>query len=290
MIYIITDSTCEGPQELFANPRVRVVSLYVQFGQQSLRDHSEISTAEFWERLPRARPLPTTSQATPGDFLEPFEQCTANGDKVVAIVLSSKLSGTYDSARLAQAGLPDRGIDVVDSLTISIGLGLMVQKAVAMAEAGATREQIVAKMLAMRDKIHILFALETLEYIQKGGRIGPAQAFVGTLLQFKPLLGLKDGLVYAVTRVRSKRKALDTLLEHLEREVPERGPRVKLGIVHACAEAEAQEMAQRMMQRFASPHAFIGMLGPVIGVHVGPGTVGGAVYDDGDDADGKRVF
>jgi DegV family protein with EDD domain len=285
MIYIITDSTCEGPQELFANPRVRVVSLYVQFGQQSLRDHSEISTAEFWERLPKARPLPTTSQATPGDFLEPFQQCTANGDEVVAIVLSSKLSGTYESARLAQAGLPDRGIDVIDSLTISVGLGLMVQKAVAIAEAGATREQIVAKMLVMRDKIRILFAVETLEYIQKGGRIGPAQAFVGTLLQFKPLLGLKDGLVYPVTRVRTKRKVLHTLLEHLERQVPERGPRVKLGVVHACAEAEAKEMAQRMMDRFASPHAFIGMLGPVIGVHVGPGTVGGAAYDDGDDAD-----
>ncbi len=290
MIYVVTDSTCEGPQEILNHPRVRIVALYVQFGQESLRDRSEISTVDFWRRLPGERNLPKTSQATPGDFREPFERLTADGDEIVAILISSKLSGTYESASIAQSELPNRPIDLVDSLTTSMGLGMMVQKAVEMAEAGASRSQIVAKMQAMRDKIHILFAVETLEYIQRGGRIGRAQAFVGTLLKFKPLLGLQDGEVYPVTRVRTKRKALETMLETLKKDVPARGARVKLGVVHASAEGEAQNMAQALMAGFDSRHIFIGMLGPVLGVHVGPGTIGAAAYDDGDDTDERRVL
>ncbi len=285
MIYVVTDSTCEGPQEILTHPRVRIVPLYVQFGEESLRDGSEISTVEFWRRLPGERNLPKTSQAAPGDFLGLFERLTNDGHEVVAILLSSKLSGTYESARIAQAGLPGRPIDLVDSLTTSMGLGMMVQKAVEMAEAGATRAEIVTKVQAMRDKIHILFAVETLEYIQRGGRIGRAQAFVGTLLKFKPLLAIREGEVYPVTRVRTKRKALETMLETLGNEVPARGGGVKLGVVHAAAEGEAHDVAEALMAGFDSRRIFIGLLGPVLGVHVGPGTIGAAAYDDGDDTD-----
>ena len=278
MIRIVTDSTCEGPDELLKHPAVDVVPMSVVFGQEVLRDRIDITTAQFWERLPKARPLPTTSQATPGDFLQCFRRHTDAGDEVVAITVSSKLSGTYDSALTARDDLAGRPIDVIDSYSVSVGLGLMVQEALDMAQAGATRTQIGAKMRQMRDNVHLLFTLETLEYLQKGGRIGRAQAFMGTLLKFKPILGLKDGEVYPVARVRSKRYAIETMLDSLCREVAGRGPHVKLGVAEACAHEEAQLVAAQLSARFDSPHVFISTLGPAIGVHVGPGTIGAAVY------------
>jgi DegV family protein with EDD domain len=280
MIRIVTDSTCEGPAEVLAHPAVHVIPLYVLFGQQVYRDGVEMSASQFWERLPRVRQLPTTSQATPGDFAEPFKRFTDDGDEVLAIVLSSKLSGTCESALIARDALPGRPIDVVDSLSVSIGLGLMVEKAVAMAAAGATRAEIIAQVMAMRDKIHILFAVDTLEYIQRGGRIGRAAAFAGTLLRFKPLLGIREGEVHPVSRVRTKRKALEALLDQLARDVPGRGPGARLAVVHGCAEDEASEVARNLSARFNSPHVFLATLGPVLGVHVGPGTVGAAAYVD----------
>jgi DegV family protein with EDD domain len=222
MIKIVTDSTCEGPADVMRLPALTVVPLSVVFGREALKDEIEITREQFWERLPKAAPLPTTSQGSPADFLEPFKRLTDAGEEVVAIILSSKLSGTYDSAVQAKAALPGRPIDVVDSYSVSVGLGLMVQKAAEMAAAGATHAQIVAQMLQMRDEIHITFALDTLEYLQRGGRIGKAQALVGSLLNFKPLLGIQAGEVVPVGRARSRRKALDKMLEMLSQEVQAR--------------------------------------------------------------------
>ena len=224
MIRIITDSTCEAPVALLQHPAVSVLPLSVVFGQTSLRDGIDITREQFWQRLPTADPLPTTSQATPGDFLALFTQFTAAGDEVIAVTLSAKLSGTYDSAISARNSLPGNApIDVIDSRTISVGLGLILQEAVAMVEAGASRDEIVAKLVRMREKVHLIFVLETLEYLQRGGRIGKAQALMGTLLKFKPLLAVDDGEVVPVTRVRSRAKALETLQETLLQRVPQRG-------------------------------------------------------------------
>ncbi|HEX9116916.1 MAG TPA: DegV family protein, partial [Anaerolineae bacterium] len=211
---------------------------------------------------------------------EPFRRLTEAGDEVLAITLSHKFSGTYESAVMAQESLSGRPIDVFDSLSVSIGLGLIVQEALKMVEAGATRPEIIARLTRMRDQVHILFTLETLEYLQKGGRIGRGQAFVGTLLKFKPLLGIKDGEVFPATRVRTKHKALETMLDLLAEEMPVRGPKVKLAVVHACAAEEAAEVEEALKKRFGSSDSFMSTLGPVIGVHVGPGTIGAAVYAD----------
>jgi DegV family protein with EDD domain len=278
MIRIITDSTCEGSAELMTHPAVTVVPLYVLFGQEALRDGVEISRAQFWARLPKATVLPSTSQATPADFLKPFRRFTDAGDEVITVVLSSKFSGTYDSAIQALADLPGRPIDVVDSLSISIGLGLMVQEAVQMVEAGATRAEIVAHLNAIRGQVRILFVLETLEYLQRGGRIGKAQAFVGTLLKFKPLLSIVDGEVEPVARVRSTRRALETMLESLAQQVSARGPQVRLAVTHADVPEEAARIGQALAEQFGTSQLFISALGPVLGTHVGPGTIGAAVY------------
>ena len=278
MIRIITDSTCEAPDALMQHPAVSVLPLSVVFGQTALRDGIDISREEFWRRLPTANPLPSTSQATPGDFLAPFKQYTAAGDEIIALTLSAKLSGTYDSAISARNALPTAPIDVIDSRTISVGLGLMLQEAVTMIEASASRDEIVARLIRMREQIRIYFVLETLEYLQRGGRIGKAQAFVGTLLKFKPLLAIVDGEVVPVTRVRSRAKALETLQETLLQQVPQRGPQVRLALTQAMAFEDAEAVGAKLAKSFGTPQFYTASLGPVIGVHVGPGTVGAAVY------------
>jgi DegV family protein with EDD domain len=278
MIRIITDSTCEAPPEVMGHPAVSVVPLSVVFGQTALRDGVEITREQFWERLPKSNPLPTTSQAAPADFINLFREFTAQGDEVIALLISAKLSGTYSSATIAQESQPGWPVDVIDSRSISVGLGLMLQEAVTMVEAGLSRAAIVARLNDMRDKIHIFFALETLEYLQRGGRIGKAQALVGTLLKFKPLLAIVNGEVEPAARVRSRKKALEELQELLLQKEPSRGPQVRLGLTHAFVHDEAAAVSRSLAARFDTQSTFIATLGPVIGVHVGPGTIGAAVY------------
>jgi DegV family protein with EDD domain len=278
MIRIITDSTCEAPPAVLGHPAVTVLPLSVVFGKTALRDGVEITREQFWDRLPQSNPLPTTSQATPADFIGLYRDFTARGDEVVVLVLSAKLSGTYSSAVIAQESQAGWPVDVVDSRSVSVGLGLMLQEAVAMIEAGASRAEIVARLNAMRDHVHIIFALETLEYLQRGGRIGKAQAFVGTLLKFKPLLGVVDGEVVPVTRVRSRTKALEEMQDRLSQLEPTRGEQVRLGVTYALVPDEAAAICQTLATRFGTQSAFISALGPVLGVHVGPGTIGVAVY------------
>ena len=278
MIRIVTDSTCEAPSDILNNPRVTVVPLSVMFGQTALRDGVDITREQFWARLPTSNPLPTTSQATPGDFAGPFQQFIAQGDEVVVVTISSKLSGTYDSAVTAHAQQPGAPIDVIDSRSTSVGLGLMVTEAVTMAEAGATRAEISARMLHMRDRVYIMFVLDTLEYLQRGGRIGKAQAFVGTLLKFKPILAIVDGEVTPITRLRSRAKALEAVSDLMLERVAARGPRVKLGVTQANAAGEARQVGENLLSRFQTASLWVSALGPVLGVHVGPGTIGVAVY------------
>ncbi len=276
MIRIITDSTCEAPAEVMHHPAVSVLPLSVVFGQEALRDGIEITREQFWERLPASNPLPTTSQAAPSDFLSLFQSFTDAGDEVIVLPLSGKLSGTLDSAMVAYESHPGWPVDVIDSKNISIGLGLLLQEAVSMVDAGATRPEIVARLLAMREKIQLVFVLETLEYLQRGGRIGKAQAFVGTLLKFKPLLGIVEGEVVPLARVRSRAKALEAAQDVLLKGVPARGSKVRMALTHALAPEEAWALGAKLSKAFETPNFFVADLGPVIGVHVGPGTVGAA--------------
>ncbi len=278
MIRIITDSTCEGSAELLAHPAVTVLPLGVVFGQTALRDGVDITREEFWRRLPTSDPLPTTSQASPGDFITLFEQAVGRGEEVVAVLISSKLSGTFSSAVTAWNSHPEWPVDVVDSLSTSVGLGLMVQEAVRLVEAGADRDQIVARMIEMRGRIHIFFAVETLEYLRRGGRIGKAQAFVGGLLNFKPLLAIVEGEVHPAARVRSRAKALEELQTQLLAAVPGRGAQVRLALTQAVAASEAEAVGRSLAARFETSSLVICELGPALGVHVGPGTIGAAVY------------
>jgi DegV family protein with EDD domain len=281
MIRIITDSTCEAPPEVLRHPAVTVVPLSVVFGQEALRDGIEITRDQFWARLPAANPLPTTSQAAPSDFLGLFESFTQAGDEVITILLSEKLSGTHSSAIVAYESHPGWAVDVIDSKSISVGLGLLVQEAVRMVDAGASRTEITARLLALREHVRLVFVLETLEYLQRGGRIGKAQAFVGTLLKFKPLLGIVDGEVVPLARVRSRAKALDAAHELLVQQIQARGINIRMAFTNALAPEETWAMGARLSKAFETSDFFVADLGPVIGVHVGPGTVGVAIMPVG---------
>jgi DegV family protein with EDD domain len=280
MLRIITDSTCEAPASTMQNARITVVPLSVVFGKEALRDEVDITRAEFWERLPHANPLPTTAQVTPAEFFAPFKKFTDAGDEVLAITISTKFSGTYESAITAAAELPDRPITVVDSRSISVGLGLFVQKALALSEAGVSREAIATRLIAMREEVLVVFALDTLEYLQRGGRIGKAQAFLGTVLRFKPLLSVVDGEVAPAGRVRTKKAAVDAMIELLSDKVSVSGANVRLGITHSSTDEEAAQLGETLSRQFQTSNVFVTRLGPVIGVHTGPGTLGAAVFLD----------
>ncbi len=277
MLRIIVDSTCEASPDILGHPAVTILPLSVVFGQTALRDGVDISHAEFWARLPQSDPLPTTSQAAPGDFAELLAKLVPGGNEVIILTISSKLSGTYSSAVVAAEAYLE-AVSVVDSKSTSVGQGLLLQAALAMLDAGATRNEIVAKLEQMREQIRIVFVLETLEYLQKGGRIGKAQAFVGTLLKFKPLLGIVDGEVVPLTRVRSRAKALEAVQELLLAQVSARGPQVRMAVTQALVEEEARAVGQKLKAHLGAGDFFVSELGPVLGVHVGPGTIGIGVY------------
>jgi DegV family protein with EDD domain len=281
MIRIITDSTCEAPPEVLRHPAVTVVPLSVVFGQEALRDGIDITRDQFWARLPAANPLPTTSQAAPSDFLGLFQSFAEAGDEVIALLISGKLSGTLSSATIAYESNPGWPIDVIDSKNVSIGLGLLAQEAVRMIDAGASRAEITARLLALREHVRLVFVLETLEYLQRGGRIGKAQAFVGTLLKFKPLLGIVDGEVVPLARVRSRAKAVDAAYDLLTQQVQARGGNVRMALTNALAPEETWAMGARLSKAFETSDFYVSDLGPVLGVHVGPGTLGAAVMAAG---------
>ena len=276
MIRFITDSTCEAPDELLSHPAVTVVPLYVLFGQESLRDNVDISREEFWKRLPSAKPLPTTSQVPPSGFLAPFREYTDAGDEVIALVISGKLSRTYDSAISAQSEIPDRPIEVVDSLTTSVCLGLLLQDGLRMAEAGKTRAEIVARLNALRSNVHLLFALETLEYLVRGGRIGRVQALAGALLHVKPLIAVDhhDGKYNTVARIRTLPRALHAIADHLfsiHGDTP-----LWVTVLHGRFAEQAGALVQELNTRLNVARIEILRIAPVLGVHTGPGIVGAA--------------
>ncbi len=272
MIQIITDSTCDLPPEIIARYGIKIIPLQLIFGDETLRDGLDISYEEFFRRLRLANPLPTTSQPPVGVFKAAFEESLREGHEVLGIFISSRLSGTFATAEAAKELLPGEPITLVDSLSTSLGMGLQVIAAARAVERGASREEAAALVVRLREKIRVYFTLDTLDYLHRGGRIGGAQAFLGTLLNVKPLLILRDGRVEAYERVRTKRKALERMLEAVLSEV---GPEPAfIGVLHGEAEAEAKMLAEQAHTRARCQEMLTSTITPVLAAHTGPGVVG----------------
>lgn len=276
-VALVTDSTAYLPPELVAQYKIAVVPLYVRFGEEVFRDGVDMTPEQFYERLSTSPIMPATSQPSPADFLKVYRQLVAEGvTEIVSVHISSKLSGTIPSAELARAELPEVTVHIFDTLSTSMGQGYMVLEAARALEGGRSVEEAVGLLERVRDEIRLLFAVDTLEFLHRGGRIGGAQAFLGSMLQLKPLLALKEGRVEAVERVRTKRRAVQRMIDLVVEEVGDQP--VRAAAIHATVEDEAKRVLQRLRDRVDCREAHVTGLSPAIGTHAGPGTVGLLAY------------
>ncbi|MDQ5820592.1 MAG: DegV family protein [Actinomycetota bacterium] len=276
---VVVDSTADFPeaQERFEN--WRMVPLYVRFGDESYRDYVELGPDEFYARLRTADELPTTSQPTPGDFLSAYEQLGAY-ERIYSLHISAQLSGTFESARTAASELGDK-VRMVDTETASAAITMLALAIQRRLDRGTTDEEIDQLVERYKREHRLLFTVDTLEFLAKGGRIGRAAKFAGQMLHIKPILTIADGEVLPLKRVRGNQKAMQEFVsEFTEGSTDEPGLRV--GIAHADAPERAEALVK--MVRNTRPHAEIETvttLGAVVGTHAGPGTVGFFWFTDG---------
>jgi fatty acid kinase fatty acid binding subunit len=273
-VAIVTDSTADLPPALATARGITVVPLTLHLDGQSLLDGVDITAAEFYRRLPLATTHPTTSQPSPGRFAETYNALLKNHESIVSIHISEKLSGTFDSARQAAAMTDPKRVRVIDSGVASMSLGLITLVASTLSARSADAEAIEAKVLAMKPHLQTYFSVATLEFLRRGGRIGRANAVLGSVLQVKPVLCIRDGLVTPLERVRTFERALTRVIE-LTREL-DRGKGVCIIVGHADGEADAERVARELKP--IADTLMIQPLGPVVGAHAGPGVVGVGCY------------
>ena len=273
-VAIVTDSASDMDPRRAAELGIAIVPLVVSFGSDSYKAGVEISTDEFWQRMtaPDA-PFPTTAAASPGDFRAAYARAFSDGaDAVVSVNVASTLSGAIKSAEVARGLLPDREIHVVDSMSASMGQGQLAELGVEMAKQGVAAEEIARVLTRRRDDIGVFLALDTLEYLKRGGRISGAQAAIGTLLSVKPIIKIAEGLVETVDRVRTRSKARERLIELICTRPIER-----LSILHttnAGVEEFEAELLARVPGGIDPTNVTIDLVGPSVGPHLGPGCVG----------------
>jgi DegV family protein with EDD domain len=273
-VAIVTDSTADLPSELARKRSITVVPLTLHFEGKSLLDGVDITPADFYRQLPAATTHPTTSQPSAGRFAETYAALLKDHDAIVSVHISEKLSGTYASARQGADLTDAKRVHVIDSELASMSLGLLTLAASELAAKGADAESIEKKVLAMRNQVQTYFSVATLEFLRRGGRIGRASALLGSVLQVKPVLCIRDGLVTPLERVRTFDRALSRVIE-LVRAV-DRGQGVCAIVGHADAEDAAERVA-RELEPIAET-LMIQPLGPVVGAHAGPGVVGVGCY------------
>jgi DegV family protein with EDD domain len=276
---IVLDSTADFPQgpERFAN--WRIVPLYVRFGAESRKDYVELGPDEFYARLRTENELPTTSQPTPADFAAVYEDLATRYDRILSLQLSSTLSGTFASAQAAGTVGGDR-VRVVDTRTVSAAVAMLALAVQRRLERGTTDEEIDALVEWYRGNHGLLFTVDTLDYLARGGRIGRAAALAGSLLNVKPILTIEDGEVVPLKRVRGQQRALEefrAIFESGSRDTPA----LHVGMAHAAAPERLHALQE--MVTAARPHAVVDgavVLGAVVGTHAGPGTIGLFWFDD----------
>jgi DegV family protein with EDD domain len=276
-VAIFTDSASDLDLTVAAADGIGIIPLLVTFGTESFKAGIELSTADFWDRMvaPDA-PFPTTAASSPGEFKEAYEAAFASGaDSIVSIHVAGTLSGTIKSAQIARDMLPDREIHVVDSLGASMAEGILAQMAVALAAEGRTAAEIAEIVEARAPDMVMYVALETLEYLRKGGRISGAQAAIGTLLSVKPIIVVKHGVVATGDRVRTRSKARERVIEMVAERPVEQV--VILHTVSPDVEAFRDELLARIPDGPKVADVQIALVGPSVGPHLGPGCVGAVV-------------
>ncbi len=269
-IKIVTDSTADLSPELIKKLGITVVPLYVCFGKDVYRDREEINEDDFYQRLLQDPTHPTTTQPTPHDFAEVYRQLSSKADGIISIHVSEKLSGTCNSAlqgkKLLEKEFP---IEVIDSKTVSMALGLIVIAAATIAKTGNSLPQVAEDVKQVVSSVKLLVLFDTLKYLAKGGRIGKAKSLLGSVLSVRPMLTIKDGEFMPVGQVRSRSKGIERLFDFAK----DTADIEDLAVVHSTTPDEAKSLAERISSTLSLKQVRIARLGPVLGVHGGPGVL-----------------
>ncbi|MGD0621408.1 MAG: DegV family protein [Thermacetogeniaceae bacterium] len=279
-IGIVTDSVTYLTPEQIDELQVEVVSLVINFGDQSWPEASVSDYRDFYEQLRQVSYLPTTSQPSMGDFLQTYDRLAGKVSSIISIHLSAGVSGTVQVARSAARMMPGVDISVVDSGAAAIGVYMMVDAAARAVAAGWEKERVLQALEYIKENRTLLFMPDSLEYLKRGGRIGGAAAMVGTLLQVKPILYFnpgKNGTIDVYEKIRTKEKGLQRILAELDRAYRQ-SPDLKTGVVHVGAEAEGKALVQRVRELYPELSPDLCPVGPVVGAHIGPGTLGICCY------------
>lgn len=274
-IALVTDSTADLTEEIKNETETHIIPLKVLFGEEEFYD-GEIKSDDFYKRLEMAVELPKTSQPSPEDFFQLYTRLLDEYQEVISIHISSNLSGTYNAARIAKEKIKGK-IHLIDSKTISLGVGMMILEASKHIKEGLDSIHIIEKLSHARENIETIFTVNTLEFLQKGGRIGRVQGIMGTFLNIKPIIKVGDDGVYQTYgKARSQEKSLKSIVEAFQNLSHGRKP-MRFGIAHGAAQQAGQYLKEAMENAFQIPASMFTQVGPVIGVHTGPGTIGAAV-------------
>jgi len=271
MIKIVTDSTADVPQELMERYDIRTVPINIQFGTETYQEGIDIDRPTFFRKLEEV--MPTSSQPSPGQLVEVYRPLAEDGHSIISIHVTSKHSGTYQSAVLAKSMLPEADIEVFDSLSISIGTGYQVLAAARAAEEGKSMGEIIQLLEGIRSRMFLYLTPATLKYLQRSGRVGKLAGALGALLNLKPVIKVEDGVLEAFQNVRTRGKAIDRLVELTEEAVGTTDP-VKLAVSHAEVPDEAEELRERLESTFNCDEMHVVDLCCSLTVHGGPGIIG----------------
>jgi len=273
-VAIVTDSTTYFPKEYIEKYNLSIAPQILIWDNKTYRDGIDIQPEEFYQKLKTATVMPTTSQATIPAFIEIYDDLLSKGnDKILTITLSSHLSGTMDSAIQARQNFPGAAIEIVDSKTTAMAMGYQVLATARLAMEGASLAECVALAEKAREYTGVVFAVDTLEFLYRGGRIGGGSRFLGSVLNIKPILEVTGGKIEAVENSRTRKKSLQRLVEIIVERTANRQP-VRLATLHANAEADAQEILDLASKQLNVVESIFSEVSPVIGTHAGPGTVG----------------
>jgi DegV family protein with EDD domain len=268
-VRVVTDSACDLPQDIVDELGIEIVPLTIRFGSEELVDRKELGTEEFWRRLETSPVLPETAAPSAGAFETAFRSLAADGATgIVCVNLSSKLSATMQAAQVAAKTVEECPVEVVDSLSVSMGLGSLAIVAARAGAAGTDLDEIVAQMLDLRSRAKLFGTLDTLEYLKKGGRVGGARAMLGSMLSIKPVVEVRDGVVEEAGKVRTRSKALRLLVDKVNQ-----APVQNLSVLHGDA-PDVDELLEMLDPIVPRDQIVVGQIGPVVGTHAGPRIIG----------------
>lgn len=275
-VAIVTDGACSLTPAQGEQFGIHIAPVYVAFGEKTYRAGIDLDNEEFYRFLSASKKLPTTAQPTAADFVNIYNQLAEEAEEIITIVISHHMSATIQSAEMARNLFDKVPVHIVDSETVSLGLGMMAIAAARAAEQGQDAQAVLNLVESIKQKMNVIFTVNTLEYLYKGGRIGGATAFLGTALDIKPILYIKNGRIEPLERQRTRKRSVSRLLALMEQSVGKQP--VHVAILHGNASEEARQLKQSIQSQFNCVELISSDMGPVIGVHAGPGTLGLVFY------------